>query len=200
LCAAVDLPVNADFESGFAAAPEDVAANVRLAVVTGVAGLSIVDRDESPTGLYELGLAVQRIRAARAAIDDSGQDVVLVARTEGLLMDRQALTPAIDKLVTFAEAGADCLYAPGVTDPQDIATIVRAVAPKPVNVLVWKSGTSLDQMAQLGVRRISVGGALARTAWAGALAAAKRLREGSFDALDGGTPGGELNKMFKTFG
>ncbi|MES3002724.1 MAG: isocitrate lyase/phosphoenolpyruvate mutase family protein [Pseudomonadota bacterium] len=200
LCEAVDLPVNADFESGFAAEPEGVAANVKLAVDTGVAGLSIEDRDETPTGLYEIGFAVERIRAARVAIDASGQDVILVARTEGMLIDPAALTPAIDKLVAFADAGADCLYAPGVTDPKDIATIVRAVAPKPVNVLVWKSGASLDQMAQLGVRRVSVGGALARTAWAGALAAAQQLREGSFDGLDAGTPSGKLNGIFKNFG
>jgi 2-methylisocitrate lyase-like PEP mutase family enzyme len=197
LCAAVDLPVNADFESGFARAPEDVAANVRRAVATGVAGLSIEDRDaERPSDLYDLPLAIERVRATRAAIDATGADVVLVARTEGLLRDPQAVAPAIDRLVAFAAAGADCLYAPGVRDKQHIAAMVRAVAPKPLNVLVSGPGLSLAELTALGVRRVSVGGALARVAWGAVVAAAGKLRAGSFEGLAGALPGGQLDEIF----
>ncbi|MBG9388428.1 isocitrate lyase/PEP mutase family protein [Caenimonas aquaedulcis] len=199
LCRATDLPVNADYESGFAEEPEGVAANVRLAIDTGVAGLSIEDRDGTPTGLYDIAFATERIRAARRAIDDSGQNVILVARTEGLLVDPSALTPAIDKLVAFAQAGADCLYAPGVMAKADIVAMVRAVAPKPVNVVISKPGTRVADFAEMGVRRISIGGALARAAWAGALDAARTLREGSFDGFAGATPSRELNGMFAPF-
>ena len=200
LCAAVDVPLNADFESGFAREPEAVADNVRLALDTGVAGLSIEDRQVAPPfGLYELVLATERIRAARRAIDQSGTGAVLVARTEGLLQDPTALAPAIDKLVSFAEAGADCLYAPGVRAREDIATIVRAVAPKPVNVLMMRPGLAVAELADLGVRRISVGGALARVAWGAMLATARQMLAGSFDGLAGGTPGTELNDVFETF-
>lgn len=197
LCEAVDLPVNADFESGFASDPEGVATHVGLAVQTGVAGLSIEDRDiEAPFGLYDSAFAAERIRAARAAIDRSGEDVILVARTEGLLHDADAITPAIDKLVAFAAAGADCLYAPGVRDKADIAAMVRAVAPKPLNVLVMDTAWSVAELADLGVRRISVGGALARAAWSAAWAAAEQMRTGSFKGLANGTPGRQLNDMF----
>lgn len=200
LCGAVDLPVNADFESGFAADPAGVAANVGLAVQAGVAGLSIEDRDiDAPFGLYDTAFAVERIRAARAAIDRSGEDVILVARTEGLLHDADAITPAIDKLVAFAAAGADCLYAPGVRDKSHIATMVRAVAPKPLNVLVMDTGWSVAELADLGVRRISIGGALARAAWAGVLAAAEQIKGGSFQGLAGATPGRQLNDIFAGF-
>jgi 2-methylisocitrate lyase-like PEP mutase family enzyme len=199
LCAAVDLPVNADYESGFASEPEGVAANVSLAIETGVAGLSIEDRDGTPTGLYELPLAVERIRAARAAIDRSGADVILVARTEGLLVDATALTPAIDKLVAFAAAGADCLFAPGVHEKADIAAMVRAVAPKPLNVVMWRPGLSAAALADLGVRRISVGGSLARVAWAAMLQTAESLRAGSFDGLSQAVPGKRLNDIFAGF-
>jgi 2-methylisocitrate lyase-like PEP mutase family enzyme len=199
LCEAVDLPVNADFESGFASGPEGVAASVGLAIETGVAGLSIEDRSLDGPGLYDTALAVERIRAARAAIDRSGEDVILVARTEGLLSDPEAVTPAIDKLVDFAEAGADCLYAPGVSDKDDIAAMVRAVAPKPLNVLVMGAELTVAQLADLGVRRISVGGALARVAWAAMLAATEQIRAGSFDGLAGGTPGKQLNEIFGGF-
>jgi len=200
LCAAVDLPVNADFESGFARAPEDVAANVRRAVATGVAGLSIEDRDsERPSDLYDLSLAVERIRATRAAIDGMGANVVLVARTEGLLRDPKAVGPAIDRLVAFAGAGADCLYAPGVRDKQHIAAMVRAVAPKPLNVLVSGPGLSLAELAAMGVRRVSVGGALARVAWGAVVAAAGKLRAGSFEGLAAAMPGGELDEIFSAF-
>jgi 2-methylisocitrate lyase-like PEP mutase family enzyme len=200
LCAAVDLPVNADFESGFAAEPDGVAANVGLAIQTGVAGLSIEDRElEEPFGLYDTAFAVERIRAARAAIDRSGEDVILVARTEGLLSDPTAIVPAIDKLAAFAEAGADCLYAPGVRDKADIAAMVRAVAPKPLNVLAMAPWPSVGELADLGVRRISVGGALARVAWAAMRAAAERIKAGSFDGLAGGMPGTPLNDIFGGF-
>jgi 2-methylisocitrate lyase-like PEP mutase family enzyme len=204
LSAAVDLPVNADFESGFASDPQDVAANVTLAVKTGVAGLSIEDRIVGKLDkLYETPLAVERIRAARAAIDKTGEDVILVARTEGLLIGGSA-SAAIDKLVALADAGADCLYAPGIGMPglstkDDIVAVVKAVAPKPVNILVIGSGITLAEYADLGVRRISVGGALAQVSWGATLAAAKQLKEGSFDGLASETPSRELNKIFASF-
>ena len=180
LCAAVDLPVNADFESGFASDPEGVAANVGLAIETGVAGLSIEDRDvNAPFGLYDIAFAAERIHAARAAIDRSGKDVVLVARTEGLL--------------------DDCLYAPGVRDKADIAALVRAVEPKPLNVVMMRPGLSVAELADLGVRRISVGGALARVAWGAVMAAAEQIKVGSFDGLATGTPGKQLNDIFGGF-
>ena len=197
LCAAVDLPVNADFESGFAADPEALAANIGLCIDTGVAGLSIEDRElEAPFGLYDTTFSVERIRAARAAIDQSGHDIVLVARTEGLLSDPTALIPAIDKLVAFAEAGADCLFAPGVREIGDIVAMVRAVAPKPLNVLMMGPGHSVAELADTGVRRISVGGALARVAWASAISAAEQMKAGSFDGLGPGMPSKRLNDIF----
>jgi 2-methylisocitrate lyase-like PEP mutase family enzyme len=200
LCGAVDLPVNVDFESGFAREPEGVAANVRRAIATGVAGLSIEDRDvDRPDDLYELPLAVERIRATRAEIDRTGANVVLVARTEGLLADPRAVAPAIDRLVAFAEAGADCLYAPGVRAKEDIAAMVRAVAPRPLNVLMAAPGLSLAELAALGVRRVSVGGALARVAWAATVAAATDMRAGSFAGLAAAMPGVALNDTFKAF-
>ncbi len=196
LCAAVDLPVNADFESGFASDPEGIATNVGLAIETGVAGLSIEDRDiDVPSDLYETALAVERIRAARAAIDRSGEDVILVARTEGLL-GSQSLSEAIDRLVAFAEAGADCLYAPGVREKDDIRAMVKAVAPKPLNVLVLGGGLNVAELGELGVRRISIGGSLARVAWGAVLAAAERMKAGSFDGLAGAAPGRKLNDIF----
>ena len=200
LCAATGLPVNADFEGGFADAPQDVAANVALAIDTGVAGLSIEDRMSDGNGLYDLDLAVERIRAARAAIDRSGQDVILVARTEGLLSDAAALAPAIDRLVAFADAGADCLYAPGVQGRENIAVLVRAVAPRPLNVLMFGPGLSVAELADLGVRRISIGGALARTAWGAMLRVAEDIKAGSFAGSADGAPGKLLNGIFGDFG
>lgn len=198
LCAAVDLPVNADFEYGFAVDPADVAANVNLAVGTGVAGLSIEDR--KPDGsLHDLPFAVERIRAARRAIDGSGEDVMLVARAEVLLSDPDAVTAAIDKLVAFADAGADCLYAPGVKKKEDIAAMVRAVAPKPVNVLMWGPGLTVAELTDLGVRRISVGGTLARVAWGAAMAAAEKMQGGSFDGLASAVSGKQMNQIFSRF-
>jgi 2-methylisocitrate lyase-like PEP mutase family enzyme len=200
LCAAVDLPVNADYESGFAKNPEDVAANVSLAIEAGVAGLSIEDRNIDALGeLFDLSFSVKRIRAARAAIDHSRQDVILVARTESLLIDPKALTPAIDKLVAFAEAGADCLFAPGVREKADVAAMVRAVAPKPLNVVAMHPGLNVAELADLGVRRISTGGSLARVAWAAMLAAAEQLKAGSFDGFDRAMPGKSLNDTFRRF-
>ena len=201
LAAAIDLPVNADFETGFAPTPDGLAENVRRAVATGIAGLSIEDRAvDAIASLSPLDVAVERIRAARAAIDATGEDVMLVARTEGLLVGG-TVAAAIDRLVAFAEAGADCLYAPGIGMAgrgtlEDIAALVRAVAPLPVNVLVVGSGLGRDALAEAGVRRISVGGALARVAWGAAVAAAERLRVGDFAALDEALPGRDLDAIF----
>ena len=165
LCGATDLPVNGDFESGFADEPEGVAANVALALDTGVAGLSVEDR----TGrvLYEQPLAVDRIKAAHEAVARSGQEVVLVGRSEGYLVGRTDLTETIDRLVAYADAGADCLYAPGITDLSAIRTLVSAVAPKPVNVLLIGPNMRVADLAAAGVRRVSVGSALAAAAWSG---------------------------------
>lgn len=199
LCAAVDLPVNADFESGFAADPEGVAGNVGRVIATGIAGFSIEDRVFEGSGLYDTAMAVERIRAARAAIDQCGQDVMLVARTEGMLIDPEQVGPAIDRLVAFAAAGADCLYAPGVRKRADIAAMVRAVAPLPVNVLVMQPEVSVAELGDLGVRRISIGGSLARVAWGAAMAAAEQMKAGSFAGLAGGVEGRTLNGMFGSF-
>jgi 2-methylisocitrate lyase-like PEP mutase family enzyme len=165
LCAATDLPVNADFEAGFADEPEDVAANVTLALDTGVAGLSIEDR--TGRSLYESRLAVDRIKAAREAITHSGQDVVLVARSEGLLIGRTDLAATIERIVAYAEAGADCLYAPGIKELSAMAELVSAVAPKPVNALLLGPEMHVAVLADVGVRRVSTGGGLAAAAWAG---------------------------------
>jgi 2-methylisocitrate lyase-like PEP mutase family enzyme len=197
LCAATDLPVNADFESGFAAQPQDVAANVALAIQAGVAGLSIEDTKVGEPDLYDLPFAVERIKAARAATKAAG--VVLVARTEILLHDSAQVTQAIDKLVAFADAGADCLYAPGVTKREDIAALVKAVAPKPVNVLMWGPGFTVAELADLGVRRISIGGTLARVAWQAMLSAAEQIKAGSFEGLASAGPSKQLNEIFGGF-
>lgn len=198
LCAATDLPVNADFESGFADAPEGVAANVARAIATGVAGISIEDTRVAGGGLHDKAFAVERIKAARAAIDASGADVLLVARAEILLHDATQVTEAIDKLVAFAAAGADCLYAPGLNQRDGILAAVKAVAPKPVNVLMWGPGLTVAELADLGVRRISVGSALARLAWSAATKAAEEIKAGSFGGLATDVPGPKLNEIFKT--
>jgi 2-methylisocitrate lyase-like PEP mutase family enzyme len=151
---------------------------------------------ENPARLYDSALAVERIKAARAAIDQSGTDTILVARTEGLLHDKTALTPAIDRLVAFAAAGADCLFAPGVWGKSDIATMVRAVAPKPLNVLVRGPDLGLAELADLGVRRISIGGALARVAWKAVLETAQQIEAGDFRGLANGMAHGDLNNIF----
>jgi 2-methylisocitrate lyase-like PEP mutase family enzyme len=200
LVPATDLPVNADYESGFAHELEGLAESVRLAVEAGVAGLSIEDiRADGQPGFYDTATAVERLQAARAAIDRTGEDVVLVARTEILLSDASRVSEAIDKLVAFAEAGADCLYAPGVFATADITAMVRAVAPKPVNLLVRNPDLSHAQIADLGVRRISVGGGLARAAWGGVLRMAEAMQAGSFEGLASGAPGKQLNEIFGRF-
>ena len=182
---AVDLPVNADFQGGSPADPEGVAASVGLAVQTGVAGLSIEDFSGDPADpLFGPELAVDRIRAARAAIDSSGTGVVLTARTEGFVWDRPDIDDAVRRLSAYAEAGADCLYAPWISSHEHVAAIVTAVAPKPVNLLVNKPFITLAEATALGVRRISVGGMLAKTAWRGFLAAATEIAEqGTFSAF-----------------
>jgi len=201
IAAATSLPVNADFQNGCADDPQGVAANVKLCVATGVAGLSIEDSTGlRPKGLYELSLAVERIKAARAAIDASGARVVLTARCEAWLVgDPDPLRTSLERLTAFAAAGADCLYAPGVSQPDEIAAIVKAVSPKPVNVLVsrFNRDLSLTQLTDLGVRRISVGSALACVAWGAFIRAAREMIEqGSFAALADAAPGGELNDLF----
>ena len=199
---AMSLPVNADFHAGYADEPEDVAANVQLCVETGVAGLSIEDstgRSDCP--LYEEKLAVERIRAVRSAIDASKTGVVLTGRCEAWLVgDPDPLHTALDRLARYAEAGADCLYAPGVTDPNEIAQIANAVAPKPVNVLVsgFNHQLTLSGLADLGVRRISVGSGLALTAWGAFLRAAQEIEaNGTFNLLANSAPFAELNELFR---
>ena len=195
---ASDVPVNADFESGYADDPAGLAENVRLCVETGVAGLSIEDSTgEASRPLYVFDLAVARIRAARAAIDRSGGDVLLVGRTEGFIAGAPDLEEAIRRLRAYAAAGADCLYAPGIRTREEIAAVVDAVAPKPVNLLIGGPiGLSVDDAAELGVRRISVGGALARVAWGGFIRAARGLAAGTFDAFGDAASGAELNRLF----
>jgi len=195
---AVELPVNADFEGGFATAPEGVAANVTRALATGIAGLSIEDSsgdDASP--LFDFKLAVERIQAARKAIDDSRTGVLLTGRSEGFIVGRADLAETIRRLSAFAEAGAECLYAPGLRTDADFAAVIKAVAPRPVNALVWSDFTTVARLAALGVRRISVGGALARTAWAGFLEAAQEIvDQGTFTGLARAIPGNALNDRF----
>jgi 2-methylisocitrate lyase-like PEP mutase family enzyme len=199
--AAVDLPVNADFESGYAHDPDGVADGVRRCVATGVAGLSIEDATgDSAHPLYDLPRAVERIRAARRAIDDSGRGVLLTARAECFLVGHpDPLAESLRRLVAYAEAGADVLYAAGPTAPDAVRAIVAAVAPRPVNLLVSSAaGPSVAEVAALGVRRISVGSGLARAAWGGFVRAARLLAdEGRFDGFAGATPFAELNAFFR---
>lgn len=201
IAAATSLPVNADFQTGYANQPEGVAANVALCIATGVAGLSIEDSSgDSESPLYDFDLAVARIKAARATIDASEIPVVLTARCEAWLVGQpDPLNVVLERLVAFAEAGADCLYAPGVHQPAEIAAIVKAVSPKPINVLVSKfnSNLTLSQLADLGVRRISVGSALANVAWGAFMGAARSIKEtGAFDALAAAAPFADLNELF----
>lgn len=195
---ASDVPVNADFESGYADDPEMLAENVRLCVETGVAGLSIEDSTgEASRPLYAFDLAVARVRAARAAIDRTGVDVLLVGRTEGFIAGLPDLQEAIRRLKAYAAAGADCLYAPGIRTREEIAAVVNAVAPKPVNLLIGGAiGLSVKDAADLGVRRISVGGALARAAWGSFIRAARGLAAGTFEAFGDAASGAELNRLF----
>jgi len=199
--AATSLPVNADFLAGYADEPEGVAANVTLCVATGVAGLSIEDgTGNGAAPLYETALAVERIRAARRAIDATGVPVILTGRCEVWLVGApNPLRVALDRLTAYAEAGADCLYAPGVSDPGEIAAIVKAVAPKPVNVLVSSPSKvlTMSRLADLGVRRVSVGSALARVAWGAFIRAAEHiLATGTFDALAEAASFAQLDGIF----
>lgn len=195
LAEAVNIPVNADFEDGLAVKPEGVAANVTRAVATGIAGLSIEDSTrDGGEPLYEIGAAVERIKAARAAIDKSGTGVMLTARCEGYLVGRPDLAATINRLQAYTEAGADCLFAPGLNKKDDVAAIVQAVAPKPVN-LIGGPWITVAEIAALGVRRISVGGSLAGAAWRGFAAAAEEIaKQGTFPAPVG--PRIDFNKLF----
>ena len=199
IVAATDLPVNADFESGFAPDAAGVAESVRLAVQTGVAGLSIEDSTGDPKQpLFELSVAVERISAARTAIDEAGGDTLLVGRAECFFVGRPDLEETIARLKAYAQAGADCLYAPGIRTREQIAAVVAAVAPKPFNLLVGStSELTMQDIAALGVRRVSVGGALARAAWGGFMHAAKVLADqGKFDGFADAASGQELNLLF----
>jgi len=200
IVAATDLPVNADFEGAFADDADVLAESVRLCVGTGVAGLSVEDfTGDHADPIYPFDHAVDRIRAARAAIDSSGEAVMLVGRAEGLIRNRPDLREILYRLEAFADAGADCLYAPGLTAPGQVAEVVAAVAPRPVNVLVGVPGLfTVAELADLGVRRISVGGSLARTAWGGFMQAAQRIAtEGRFDGFAGAAPSAALNALFR---
>jgi 2-methylisocitrate lyase-like PEP mutase family enzyme len=199
MVAATDLPINADFESGFASDAAGVAESVRLAIETGVAGLSIEDSTGvADQPLFELGVAIERMKAARKAIDKAGGDTLLVSRAECFFVGRPQLDETIARLKAYSDAGADCLYAPGIRTREQIAAVVAAVAPKPFNLLVGSvSDLTMQDIAALGVRRVSVGGALARSAWGGFNRAAKMLAtEGEFDAFADAASGQELNSLF----
>jgi len=202
VASATPLPVNADFQTGYADDPEGVAANVALCVATGVAGLSIEDGTGDPgRPIFDAPLAVERIRAARRAIDATGIPVVLTGRCEAWPVGAaDPLPTALDRLTAYADAGADCLYAPGVREPSAIAAIVKAVAPKPVNVLAFAADPvfTVARLAELGVRRISVGSALCRVAWGGFLRAARGIAAtGTFETFEGMAPFDELNELFR---
>lgn len=194
----VDVPVNGDFEGGFATEPAAVHANVTLATGTGVAGLSIEDSTGDPAHpLVDFTLAVERIHAARRAIDESGTGVLLTGRSEGFIVGRPDLAETIRRLTAYAQAGADCLYAPGIRTRQDIEAVVQAVAPKPVNVLAGSDFATVAELAGMGVRRISVGGALARAAWTGFLQAANEIADrGTFTSLGRAVPFADVNAFF----
>ena len=204
LVAGTALPVNADFENGFGADAAAVADSVRLAVATGVAGLSIEDSTgDAAQPLFSIEAACERLRAARSAIDasaGSGKNVMLVGRAECFLVGRPDITETVARLQAYAQAGADCLYAPGIRSPEHVAAVVAAVAPKPVNLLLGSVGSmTVQEAAALGVRRISVGGAMARAAWGGFLRAARLLAdEGRFDGFEGAASGQELNALFQS--
>jgi methylisocitrate lyase len=198
IAGAVDVPMNADFQGGFADDPEDVAANVKLAAATGIAGLSIEDSTgDADEPLYEFGVAVERIRAARDAIDQSGTGLVLTGRSEGFIVGRPDLEETIRRLQAYAEAGADCLYAPFISTPEQVSGLVVAVAPKPVNLLVHAPFITVAEAASLGVRRISLGGTLARVGWAAVLAAADEIAaKGTFSRLADLPGNSNLNSLF----
>lgn len=196
---ATRLPVSADYQDGYGATPEEVAASVRACVETGVAGLSIEDATgEASRPLHALEIAVERVVAARRAIDGAGADVTLTARSEGFIVGRPDLDETVRRLSAYAEAGADCLYAPGITTREEVAAIVRAVAPRPVNVLVAGPGWSVAELAALGVRRVSVGSILARVAWTASMRAARELAEaGTFAGLAGAVSYADMNALFR---
>jgi 2-methylisocitrate lyase-like PEP mutase family enzyme len=198
MVAATDLPVNADFENGFGAHPAEVGESVKLAVETGVAGLSIEDftgNAESP--LFPLEVAVERLAAARQAIDEIGGDTLLIGRAENFFVGVPDMNDTLMRLEAYAAAGADCLYAPGIQTREQIKAVVAAVAPKPVNVLTGSQSTlALQDLAALGVRRVSVGGALARAAWGGFMRAAQSLANGRFDGFADAASGAQLNAQF----
>jgi 2-methylisocitrate lyase-like PEP mutase family enzyme len=200
LVAATALPVNADFQDGYGATADEVAANVRACADTGVAGLSIEDASrDAADPLYPFDEAVARIRAARRALDEAGGAVVLTARSEGFIVGRPDLDETIRRLVAYADAGADCLYAPGVVARDPIAAIVRAVAPRPVNVLVSRAGTTVAELAALGVRRVSVGSALARVAWTAFMRASGELAErGTFERFADVEAFSAIDGLFRT--
>ena len=200
IVAATDLPVNADFEGGYAQAPEGVAESVRLCVGTGVAGLSIEDSTgDKDKPLYDLDLAVARMKAARAAVDKAGGDVLLTGRAECFLVGRPDLDETVRRLKAYSAAGADCLYAPGTRTPEQIAAVVKAAAPKPVNMLMPGAlGLTVSDLEALGVRRISVGGTLARVAWGAFIRAAKAIAsEGRFDAFKDAAAHADTNGFFR---
>jgi 2-methylisocitrate lyase-like PEP mutase family enzyme len=198
IASSVDVPVNGDFENCFASDPDGVAANVTLAVMTGIAGLSIEDlAGDASSPLYDFDLAVERVRAARRAIDESGARVVLTARTEGMRLNKPDIIETIRRLTAFADVGADCLYAPGLKTREDIVAVVSAVAPRPVNVLVGSDFIKVQELADLGVRRISVGGGLTRVAWGAFLRAAREIAEqGSFTNFRGAAAFDEMDGLF----
>jgi 2-methylisocitrate lyase-like PEP mutase family enzyme len=194
----VDVPVSADFEGGFATEPDTVAANVAVAAATGIAGLSIEDSTGDPSNpLLDFTLAVERIQAARRAIDESGMGILLTGRSEGFIVGRPDLAETVRRLTAYAEAGADCLYAPGIRAKQDIVAVVNAVSPKPVNVLAGSDFATVAELADAGVRRISVGGALARAAWTGFLQAAREIADrGTFTSFGRVLAFDEVNQLF----
>jgi 2-methylisocitrate lyase-like PEP mutase family enzyme len=196
---ATDLPINADFEHGFAPDAAGVAESVRLAVETGVAGLSIEDSTgNAATPLFEVDAAIERIRAARKAIDKAGGDTLLIGRAECFLVGLPDIEQTIARLKAYANAGADCLYAPGIATAEQIGAVVAAVAPKPVNLLIGFNDLTLEQIGALGVRRVSVGGALARAAWGGFMRAAKLIiGQGKFDGFADAASGSGLNTIFR---
>jgi 2-methylisocitrate lyase-like PEP mutase family enzyme len=200
LCGATDVPVNADFEGGYADAPEGVAASVKLCVDTGVAGLSIEDSTSDPAiPLYDFELALARVRAARAAIDQAGGDVLFTGRSEGFIRGRPDLDETIRRLKAYSAAGADCLYAPGIKTREQITAVVQAVAPKPVNFLMSAATNfTVDDLAGMGVRRVSVGGTLARVVWTAFVRSAREIAEqGRFDSFNGTMANAELNAFFR---
>lgn len=196
IAAAVDIPINGDFEGGFAVEPAQVAQNVRRAIGTGISGVSIEDSTGTAADpLYEFPLALERVKAACVVVKGSG--VLLTARSEGFIVGRPDLAETVKRLTAYAEAGADCLYAPGLRTPEHIAAVVQAVAPRPVNLLIGGNHLTVARAAELGVRRISVGSALARAAWAGFMAAAREIaRDGTFNGLATTVPFQELEDLF----